>query len=133
MIAVERGMEPPDLLRQIVRRELEEALIPDAGRTIEWEQPHGQHLPEGSTRRTLPPGLAEGIRGAVHKSGLSLRQAAEILEIDNSYLCRLTHGTRCPSHAVAARLVNRLPIDDKTADALLELSRDQPDPHRTNL
>lgn len=124
-VAVERELTVPELLRRMVRSELEGSGTQgeaDAGE-LDWE-PHGQHLPEGSTRRTLPPGLAAGIRSGLRTSGLSLRQAAEIIGIDNSYLCRLAQGTRMPSHHVAARLVHRLPIDQDTAEALLDLTRE---------
>lgn len=117
----------PELLRQVVRRELEAAGVDgDQVEAADWDTPgpRGQHLPEGSTRRTLPPDIAAGIRAGLHRSGLSLRQAAEIFGIDNSYLCRLTNGTRYPSHKVAARIVNLLPIDQDTADALLDITRE---------
>ena len=119
-----RGLVVPDLLRRMVRSELEAAVSEGVdGSGLIWE-PHGQPLPMDSTRRMLPPELAAGIRTGLRASGMSLRQAAEIIGIDNSYLCRLTQGTRMPSHHVAARLVNRLPIDLDTADALLDLTRE---------
>jgi len=124
-LAAVKGTTVPELLRQMVRRELDRAAADGVNvEPLDWA-PHGQHLPEGSTRRTLPPDIAAGIRAGLHRSGLSLRQAADILDIDNSYLCRLAQGTRFPSHSVAARLVNQLPIDDETADALLDLTADK--------
>ena len=123
-LAADMGIGVPDLLRQIVQRELEDSPGYQESHTVEWERPHGQRLPEGSTRRILPNHLALGIRCGLDQAGLSLREAAEIIGIDNSYLCRLTLGTRFPSHAVAARLVIHLPIDAEIADALLDLTRE---------
>ena len=122
-LAKKNGTTVPRLLRHLVRRELDEVGLDTFGDDA-WE-PRGQQNLEVSTRRTLPPDLAAGIRTGLRASGMSLRQAAEIIGIDNSYLCRLTQGKRMPSHHVAARLVNRLPIDEDTAESLLDLTREE--------
>jgi transcriptional regulator with XRE-family HTH domain len=71
-------------------------------------------------RRTLPPDLAAALWSARESSGLSNREVAERAGVDPSYLSKLVRGTRCPSQAVAERLVDALGLSSAEAEALRE-------------
>lgn len=85
-------------------------------------------------RRIPPPGLGELVRTARMRHGWRLREAARIMQISASYLCRIETGERCPSTVVAHRLAEMLPMTESErtelfAAALPNVGRDHPSRH----
>ncbi len=73
-------------------------------------------------RRTLPAHLATALAVAKVATGLTFRGLEQLSGIDNSYIVKLTKGTRCPSREVAEELIDALGLDDDVALELMEVA-----------
>lgn len=90
---------------------------------VESFQPHGPRGPKDHTsRRTLPPHLADALAQAHETTGGSYRAVAAAIGIDYGYWRRLTRGERCPSREVARQIALVLELDDEVVDALMAVA-----------
>lgn len=75
-----------------------------------------------AARRVLPDHLADAIAQAKEQSGMSWRDLEAETGLHNSYLVRLSHGTRVPSTVAARRILAVLDLDEDIADELRDIA-----------
>lgn len=85
------------------------------------EADHGQH-PWRPGLRYLDPGIAEAVRHGRINRGWSYRQAERKTGVSAGHLCRLEHGQRVPSVAVAELLIDQFHLCGPIVDQLLEVA-----------
>ena len=81
---------------------------------VSVDVPCGQHEPH----RYLDQEVAESLRKARLRLGLSFRKAAQATGVDSGYLCHLEHGHRVPSVVTAEALISGLKLDAFEAEQL---------------
>lgn len=122
-LAARKETTVPDLLRSIVRRELE--VGHDRAAELDWSAlvyfgQAGRMVKSPVYRHELPPEVGDEIRRAFHRTGMTMAEAAHRIGISESYFYRLTVAERCPSRPVAWRLIDVLGLDDEVACDLLD-------------
>ena len=87
----------------------------------------GRNNPMGRTtyppRQTLPDHLAHALAEAKLATRLTFRDLEHLTGLDNSYICKLTKGTRLPSREVVQELIDHLPLTDDTIDQLMAVAK----------
>ena len=76
-------------------------------------------LNPGPERRTLSSELTEQLTKARRRSGLSVRQLADLSGISRSMISAVCRGDRCPSRDVAEELAGVLRLEDDVIEALM--------------
>ena len=71
-------------------------------------------------RHLLPPDLAEQLRAARIRAGLSLREAAAMAGVSASFISRLERGLRAPRVDTARRVARVLGLDEGVEGWLMD-------------